>query len=485
MFIDSSIPLQKLGTLNFPDIKVTHYSANYPTDTITFSGKPKYTKHSKKAHTFQTKYLADSEKSQYDQHFQDARKKGSNTFTQSHRYALDQIQASRQSHTFNPGMRSRTTAEQALYDHHFKQARQLGSKTFTQSHDYASKQMRVKSPSNLSPLKSMSISVLPFPHRIPLLYLLWGDAAGAPIELLSAKQIKDKLKAGHLLLQEFVDFTAPKKDYTGHGYIYSFQRPGQPEPTDDSVVAFLSAKAAELESKNPEKIPAKFFELLKAEVERGRTNKYQPAGRGRQGFGPATINAIQSTKKGIHASNGGMPRVIGLAFHPTLQKNEAQLVKLSKEMVRLTHNSSEAENAAAAYALLLAKISTTKTTDQQNIKRIFKEIAGSGLITDDKVKGLFKENHYKAKPSNNLNNKGYSYPPGSALDALGLSTWILYKHLDNPNPEEALKDILHHGQDTDSNAALALAALGATSQSQTTRQIPKTIKSKLENWTWQ
>jgi ADP-ribosylglycohydrolase len=343
--------------------------------------------------------------------------------------------------------------------------------------------------------------------RRAMQYCFWGDAAGAPIENLPAEAIAQLEKGrftdkqGHTLPQvtpeQFINFTAPKqsytgyKDHTGRLYIYGHQKPGKPEVTDDSLMAALAFIATKAENSS-EKINEKYFNMLSAEYNQGLVDRAQAGSTGRRGFGGNTVKAINNPnmsldQKGKAASNGAMPAIIGYlsALPPSklaqLCKNPQPLVEHCANISRLTHNSRQREEATAAYALLFAHILNKEKTDEATILKIFEDIASSTHISDPQIKALFQRAHF-----NSTKYPDYSrvrdHSAGSALDALGLCTWIL-KNYWNKDPKAALAKILEHGKDTDSNAALALGLLGATTSQE--GKMPKDIERKINEWAWE
>jgi hypothetical protein len=164
-------------------------------------------------------------------------------------------------------------------------------------------------------LKSVSIATL-FPSaenpraRRAMQYCFWGDAAGAPIENLSAAQINRLTPT----LTQFAEFDAPKMDYTGYrdhagkAYIPSYKKPGEPEVTDDSVMAVTSFIATKAKNSS-DTICKKYFELLSQEYKTGLADRAVPESSGRRGFGGSTIQAINNPNMPLHqkkniASNG-------------------------------------------------------------------------------------------------------------------------------------------------------------------------------------
>jgi ADP-ribosylglycohydrolase len=182
-----------------------------------------------------------------------------------------------------------------------------------------------------------------------------------------------------------------------------------------------------------------------------------------------------------------MPAIIGYlsALPPSklaeLCKNPQPLIEHCANISKLTHNSRQREEATAAYALLFAHILNEQKTDEATILKIFAELAKSSHISDPQIKALFSHKHYN--PTEYPDYSGdQDHTAGSALDALGLCTWTLKNYWDK-DPKAALEKILEHGKDTDSNAALAMGLLGATTSQE--GKMPQAIERKINQWAWQ
>lgn len=280
----------------------------------------------------------------------------------------------------------------------------------------------------------------------------YGDAAGAPIENLTAARIaklatdRKNLGIGHpqyvasldAFLDQFLNFTASEYNYTGFkdksgkDVIYS-----KAETTDDSCMFKITATALDkykdLDLNNDE-IRARFhwdcLNLLANEIEKGENGA-----KGKKGFGDTTIQVAArarqhikdnpsnywTTKPDAFAStkmnaDGNGPMTRGLPLALAFYKDDAFLRRITNESVGLTHypgpNATPRHNgglytypeatqkATLAYNLIVAKILNLsqaqkleladKTKRQGIIKKIYTDIANDRDIKGTEIAELIQ-----------------------------------------------------------------------------------------------
>lgn len=267
-----------------------------------------------------------------------------------------------------------------------------------------------------------------------LLGQIAGDALGSMVEFKTAEEIERLYPGGPSVIEGSRQFRT---------------LPGQ--PTDDSELAILLARSILSAGRYDQEAAARayvwWYESDPFDIGRATSQALNAGSRG-QKEGKLVAPAEEQGADASTEANGALMRVSPLGIYGW-KLEERALVEFARQDCRLTHSNKACQDANVVYVLTIARAIKTGGTGEV-LYRYARDVAGGLRLHPKVAKAL--ESAAAAPPADFMTHQGW------VLLALQNA---FYQLVHSASFAGGVVDTVRRGGDTDTNAAIAGALLGA------------------------